>query len=74
MLSIEIKVKDTSITYYKHNNIHRTGGPAIVFKNGDRYWYQYILGLHRNNAPAMILKNGDRHWYQYGFKVEPHSC
>ena len=42
---------------------HRTDGPAIVYANGDQYWYQNGK-YHHEDGPAIVYANGDQYWYQ----------
>lgn len=42
---------------------HRLHGPAVIYANGNCYWYRDGL-LHRDNAPAVVYHNGEKHWYQ----------
>ena len=45
-------------------DFHRKNGPAIIYPNGDQYWY--INGkLHRVGGPAVIWANGESHWYTH---------
>ena len=47
--------------------IHRVKGPAIEWKNGDKYWCQNNE-LHRLYGPAKEYANGDKEWYQNGLE------
>lgn len=57
---------DGSITYYdNHGQLHRLGGPAIIYLDGDiEYW---IHGnLHRIGAPAFMTPDGAESWWLHG--------
>jgi len=43
-------------------NIHREDGPAMIFPNGTKKWYQHNK-FHRENGPAIEWSDGDRYWY-----------
>lgn len=48
-----------------HSKIHREGGPAIVYPNGDKRWY--LDGIcHREDGPAVEDANGTRVWLLHG--------
>ena len=34
-----VKDKNNTIVYYLNCTFHRTDGPAIVYYNGNKYWY-----------------------------------
>lgn len=48
---------------YEKRNIegllHCDDGPALVTRDGDKYWYQNGL-LHRTDGPAVEYIGGDR--------------
>jgi len=45
--------------------LHREGGPAIEWANGDKFWY--INGkIHRTDGPAVEYANGSNLWYING--------
>lgn len=51
--------------WYLNNYLHRDGGPAIEYANGDRAWYK--LGqLHREDGPAIDFFNGHKSWHLNG--------
>lgn len=48
-------------------NLHSFNGePAVVYSNGDKYWYHHGR-RHRDNGPA-ILTNKGFYWYCNGKK------
>lgn len=59
---------------------HNTEGPAVIYADGDRYWY--ALGKrHRDNGPAFVTVGSETSWYRRGLlhrtdgpaTVKPHS-
>jgi hypothetical protein len=54
-LKYEIEVDSSiSTTYRQHGQRHRVNGPAILWNDGDQWWYQYGK-LHRTNGPAKLI-------------------
>ena len=49
--------------WYRNGKLHRTGGPAIVYKGGHKEWYRNGR-LHRTDGPAIIDDCGGKYWYQ----------
>jgi hypothetical protein len=48
--------------------LHRDGGPAIIFSNGDKQWF--CKGrLHRTDGPAAEYANGHKEWWLGGRQV-----
>jgi hypothetical protein len=42
--------------------LHRTDGPAVEYKDGEKCWY--INGRqHRINGPAVEIPDGDKGWH-----------
>jgi hypothetical protein len=58
--------KSGSQFYYNSKHIfHRVDGPAIIWANGDKYWF--INGiLHRIDGPAIEWANGYKEWFING--------
>jgi hypothetical protein len=53
--------------YNKENQLHSFNDkPAIVFANGDQYWYQNGLRHRDNDKPAVVYANGIQYWYKNG--------
>jgi len=46
-------------------NLHRDDGPAIIYCNGDKTWYQDGK-IHRVDGPAYIRVNGYQEWWING--------
>lgn len=57
--------KDGDHVWYKNNQLHRDGAPAVVY-TGDastvEEWYQHNE-LHRENGPAITYTDGATEWY-----------
>lgn len=62
------------IFYLENGKLHRTNGPAIIYKNNDIFsdcigWHNNGK-LHRTDGPAIIRyscsANKDYNWYLYG--------
>ena len=62
---IEVDARGTRRYYNKDDQLHRTGGPAIVYAGGTKYWMQNGI-LHRTDGPAIEIANGHREWWQNG--------
>jgi hypothetical protein len=58
---------DGSTFWYKHGTtiVHREGGPAIEYANGDKEWW-YNGHLHREDGPAIEQSNGTSYWFVHG--------
>jgi hypothetical protein len=41
---------------------HSDSGPAVVYKNGDKAWYNHGK-RHREDGPAFEWENGSKAWY-----------
>ena len=48
--------------------VHRTDGPAVIYSDGDKLWYQNGL-LHRTDGPAVMLSSGIGHWFLSGCEL-----
>jgi len=64
------KIKDSygTILYINEKTeYHRTAGPAVEWKNGNKAWY--INGdRHRIDGPAVEWTNGYKEWWINGIK------
>jgi hypothetical protein len=60
-------ITDTELSkmWYKNGLLHRIGGPAIEWLNGDKEWYENGQ-LHRIDGPAFESIDGHKQWYQNG--------
>lgn len=47
---------------------HRVGGPAVIYPNGTRRWYNYGK-LHCEDGPAVILADGSEEWWLNGKRI-----
>jgi hypothetical protein len=41
--------------------VHRDNGPAIIWADGGRDWYQHSR-QHRDDGPAVEWSDGDKEW------------
>jgi hypothetical protein len=57
----DITKEDGTQVWYRNNDIHRIGGPAIIFASGTCIWMQDDQP-HRIDGPAEIYKAGPRCW------------
>jgi hypothetical protein len=44
-----------------NNEFHRDDGPAVVYTNGEQYWYKHGV-IHREGGPAIIKSDGTEEW------------
>jgi hypothetical protein len=62
MLTFEVIIADSNITYKRHSSWHRLDGPACIFHKTKMVWYQYDK-LHRKDGPACIIPNEEpKYW------------
>jgi hypothetical protein len=66
------QINDVGNKFWRNaaGQLHRDGGPAVIFANGDRYWYQND-NLHRERAPAIECADGTVDYWVNGEPVEP---
>ena len=48
--------------WYKNDQLHREGGPAIEYTGGANFWYRNGQ-CHREDGPAIEWPNGFKTWY-----------
>lgn len=65
-LKYEVSITDR-LSFNRHGNTHRVGGPASIWKDGDMFWYQYGRS-HRDDGPADVFNNGRRVYYFRGLR------
>ena len=65
MQEYTVKVSDDRIVWLQNGIFHRNDGPAIEYKNGNKFWYQNGK-LHRMDAPAIEYADGEKFWFQNG--------
>jgi hypothetical protein len=56
-----------TIFYALKGKLHREDGPAVIYSDGDQFWYQNGK-VHREDGPAVIYPNGVQYWYQNGLR------
>ena len=66
-LKYRIEVDEFGTRIYRNaaGQPHRDNGPAVVWRNGDCYWYQNGV-LHREDGPAIEYADGSKRWFQNG--------
>lgn len=68
----EIDKSGTIKWYNEDGQYHKEDGPAIVYSNGDKFWY--INGdLHREDGPAVKFINGYNRWWINGVEYTEHE-
>ena len=59
--------------YYNNAGVlHREEGPAIIWPNGTKLWYQNG-SLHRTDGPAVEWSDGGREWWLNGVRYSEHA-
>ena len=53
--------------YNAAGELHRVGGPAVIWSNGAKLWYQNGK-LHREVGPAIESPSGFHCWYLHGVR------
>ena len=66
-LKYRIVVGDNGTRRYYNNlcQLHREDGPAIVYADNTKVWYQNGV-LHREDGPAIEYANGYQEWWLNG--------
>jgi hypothetical protein len=54
----------TKIYRNKDGEYHRDEGPAVIYENGSKFWYQNGK-RHRDEGPAIIFPDGMELYYIY---------
>ena len=62
---VEIDEDGNRFHYNSAGKWHRENGPAIVWSNGTKIWYQNGL-RHRTDGAAIEWSSGTKEWYQNG--------
>ena len=60
---IHVRV-DGTLEWFLNGQLHRIGGPAVVYKEGTEEWRQYDK-LHRDDGPA-FTQRGYKAWWIRG--------
>lgn len=64
--SPRVEKTDSCIEYYNYEKLHSTDGPAVIYSNGDKYWFQYGK-IHRDeDKPAIEYPSGEKRWFKHG--------
>jgi len=61
----QIEYNNGNKVWLNENGLYyRKDGPAIIWKEGNKYWYQGTSGaLHREDGPAVEYPDGEKCWY-----------
>ena len=62
---IEVDMRGTRWYYNAANQLHRDDGPAVVYADGIKCWWQNGQ-RHRTDGPAIERVNGVNEWYING--------
>ena len=54
--------------YNSADQLHRTDGPAVIWADGTKLWFQNGQ-CHRTNGPAIEFVNGTKEWYINGERL-----
>lgn len=71
----EIITFSDRIEYRYYGLKHRIDGPAVEYKNGNKYWY--LNGkFHREDGPAIEEVNGYKQWFLNGkrHRIDGPAC
>jgi hypothetical protein len=60
-----VEITRKRISWTRGGDLHRVGGPAVIFLNGTQQWYRHGK-LHRDDGPAVIHPDGRLSWCQHG--------
>ncbi len=61
-----IKIYKNCIIFVNNKNLyHRKDGPAIIYADGDKFWYQNGK-FHRVDGPAIEWSDGYKSWFING--------
>ena len=64
----QIDVIGTKRWHNELGQLHRTGGPAVIYTYGDQVWY-FNDKLHRTDGPAITLSGGTQEYWIHGHKL-----
>ena len=64
----ETRYKDVIIYRNAEGRYHRIGGPAVIYINGTKMWYQSGK-RHRVDGPAIVFADGVCAWFLNGEKL-----
>ncbi len=65
---MEKTINGTIYCYNKKGQIHCLNGPAIITRNGHKYWL-INNKLHREDGPSCEFANGQEEWHYNGVKI-----
>lgn len=64
------KFRTGACEYFKNGQLHRDDGPAVIYPNGDQYWWKEGK-IHRDDGPATVWSDGTLEWWKEGKPYEP---
>ena len=69
-LKYRIEVDTRGTRWYRNvmGQLHRIGGPAVLYSTGAKHWYQNNR-LHRTDGPAIEWASGRKDWYINGKRL-----
>ena len=62
---VEVNEYGDKLYYNNANQLHRTDGPAVEYKDGEKRWYRNGQ-LHRTDGPAIVYADDCSSWWQNG--------
>ena len=70
LLSLNVELTRFGSTTYRNHlgQKHRVHGPAVIYSDGDEWWYQNGL-RHRTDGPAVIWSDGGESWWLDGHEL-----
>ena len=64
---IKVSVDKRGTTYhYLNGQLSRKDGPAVIYADGDKFWFRTGSIYRANDLPAIEYANGDKAWYING--------
>ena len=69
-MNLEIDKWGTKQWYNKKGQLHRTDGPAVVYADGTKQWWQNDE-RHRTDGPAVVYADGTEIWFINGEPIKP---
>jgi hypothetical protein len=68
---LAVSCAGSKIWHDKRSRRHRLAGPAVIYNDGDMWWYSHGV-IHRDDGPAQEWPSENQfHWYKHGEPYEP---
>jgi hypothetical protein len=61
-IKYEVTVNEDGTSWRLNGVLHRIGGPAFEWANGDKWW-RLDGKIHREDGPAVELADGGKSWF-----------